>query len=164
MLDDNQTIMEYLIFQIDQAFYGLSLENVKEVVLMVEITRVPRAPAWLSGVVNVRGHITPIVDLRSRLGLSVCPPKLNTPIIITENKERTVGFIIDQVCEVIALPAQIIIPPDELTKKARPVKAISHMDDRLIIILDLVRLMAGTERFNTEIQPERENGSDKPQT
>ncbi len=143
----------FVVFWLHEGNYGLPLENVSEVVRMVAITKVPKAPAWLPGVINVRGRVVPLVDLRSRLGLPAQSPELNTPIIVVQVKERVVGLIADRVEEVISLPPEAITPPDELTIKARPIKAIARQGSQLVLILDLPRLTAGTEKFSTEGVP-----------
>ncbi len=157
MAEVDRSIQMFVVFWLQEGIYGLPLENVSEVVRMVAITKVPKAPAWLPGVINVRGRVVPVVDLRARLGMRVLAPVLNTPIIVVQVKERRVGLIVDRTDEVITLVPDAITPPDELTKKARPVKSISRQDDRLILILDLPRLTAGTEKFSTEEMPKEKH-------
>lgn len=144
-----------------EVYYGLPLENINEVLRMVAITKVPKSPSWLTGVINVRGQITPVIDLRDRLGLPVCTPGLNTPIVIIQSKKRIVGLIIDQTGDVTSLPSQLISPPDQLTKKAKPVKAFCQLDDHPVIILDIQRLASGTEKYAMEgiLKNEQQNAS-----
>ncbi|MEA4909074.1 MAG: chemotaxis protein CheW [Chloroflexi bacterium] len=153
MVEDHRPIQDFVIFRLLDEHYGLPLQNVSEIVRMVAITTVPKSPDWLSGVINVRGRVVPVVDLSTRLGLPFRAPQLNTPIVIVQVKERFVGFIVDQADEVVSLSPELITPPDELTIKARPVKAFARQGDQLIVILDPPRLTAGTERFSSETAP-----------
>jgi purine-binding chemotaxis protein CheW len=143
----------FVVFRLHEGSYGLPLENVSEVVRMVAITSVPRAPEWLLGVINVRGRVVPIIDLRLRLGLSPRTAELNTPVIVVQVKGRIVGLVVDRTEEVISLPPEAITPPDDLTVRARPVQAVANRNGELILILDLPRVVAGTEHFSTEPMP-----------
>jgi purine-binding chemotaxis protein CheW len=149
MSDDQQSSQQYVVFRLDQGMYALRVENVVEVLRMVAITAVPKAPAWLSGVINLRGRVVPVIDLRARIGLPVTAPGLTNPILIVDVKGRIVGLIADRIEEVAALPASAITRLAELTVRARPVAAIARFNDRLILIFDLPRLTAGVEKFSS---------------
>lgn len=149
MSDAQQSSQQYVVFRLDQGMYALRVENVVEVLRMVAITTVPKAPAWLSGVINLRGRVVPVIDLRARIGLPVMAPGLTNPILIVDVKGRIVGLIADGIEEVASLPASAITRLAELTMRARPVAAIARLNDRLILIFDLPRLTAGVEKFSS---------------
>ena len=112
---------------------------------MVALTPVPQAPAWLAGVINLRGHVIPVMDLRARLNLSRQSPGLNTRIIVVALGDRMIGLLADEVVEVLTRPEESIEPPDTLTRTADVVSAILRAEARLITVLDLERVIDVTE-------------------
>ena len=132
----------WVIFRLAEQEYALPLERVGEVLRMVAITPLPEAPAWLAGVINLRGRVIPVIDLRLRLGL---PPRalgLNTPIIVVEHGGRQMGLIADAAVEVLERPAEPDAVPAELAGAALLVTAIIRAGARLITVLDLAPLSA----------------------
>ncbi len=136
-----------LVFRLELREYALPITQVVEVLRMVAIAPVPEAPVWLPGVINLRGHITPVIDLRTRLGLARRQPGLNTPIIISRLRDASLGLIADEVSDVIDIPSSLLEKVNRVDGSAPPLSAIAHMDARLIMILDLPRLCAGLENL-----------------
>lgn len=136
---------QLLVFQLDATEYALPLQNVREVLRMVAFTPVPEPSAWLIGVINLRGRILPLIDLRKRLALNAQPYTLTTPIIVAEANGRTLGLIADAVSTVLTIPAQAFTPAHALLDTDQPTLGIARTDERLIVVLDPARLLAGAE-------------------
>jgi purine-binding chemotaxis protein CheW len=115
---------------------------------MVEITRVPNAPPFVSGVINLRGRVIPIVDLRERFGLTKKENDKNTRIIVVELKGRVVGFVVDSVQEVLRIPKRITEPPPPMVAGigSEYITAVGKLEDRLLILIDLERILTSTEQ------------------
>jgi purine-binding chemotaxis protein CheW len=132
-----------VIFQLDGRDHALAVENIVEIVRMVEVTPVPEAPDWVPGVIDVRGRVIPVMDLRRRLGFPPKEPGLRTPIIVASSEDRMVGMIADNVSEMLSLPPQAVEMPEE--KGDMPVMAMARAGERLIVVLDLEQLCADAE-------------------
>jgi purine-binding chemotaxis protein CheW len=120
--------------------YGLAAGSVVQVLRMVAIRPVPDSPAWISGVINLRGRTTPIVDLRTRLGLPSETPGLSDHIVILGSEATTLGLIVDAVLEVLEVTADAVEPPDDAVGGGGLVAAVARSGDRLILVLDVDRL------------------------
>jgi purine-binding chemotaxis protein CheW len=135
-----------VVFELDDREFGLPIEDIAEIVPMVLVTPVPEVPPWVVGVINLRGRVIPIADLRTRLGLPPREPELNTPILVAEQGTRKLGLIADAVRDVISLPDDALEPPTEVgaadTGQLDAVSALARADDRLIVVLDLARVTA----------------------
>lgn len=143
--DRGDGVTQLVVFRLDDREYALPVENVSEVFRMVSIVAVPEAPAWVPGVLNLRGQVIRTVDLRVRLGMSRSSASLNTPIIVTEADGCLLGLIADAVVELLTLPADAVEPPDALGAASDSVSAIARAGGRIILILDLARLCAESE-------------------
>jgi purine-binding chemotaxis protein CheW len=138
---------QWVVFQLAEHEYALRLESVSEVLRMVAITPLPEAPAWLAGVINLRGQVIAVTDLRLRLGLPAPTPGLNTPIIVVEADGRQLGLIADSVVEVLAQAAEPADLPAGLAGQSRLARATLRAGGRLITVLELGPLTAGSERL-----------------
>jgi purine-binding chemotaxis protein CheW len=114
---------------------------------MVAITPLPEAPPWLAGMINLRGRVIAVSDLRLRLGLPAPAPGLNTPIIVVEADGRQLGLIADSVVEVLTQTAESTDLPAGLVGQSRLAQATLRAGGRLITVLDLGPLSAGSERL-----------------
>jgi purine-binding chemotaxis protein CheW len=138
---------QLVVFKVDKSEYALPVGNVGEILRMVAISPVPEAPAWLPGVINLRGRVIPVIDLRIRLGLPAVPVGVNTPILVTESEGHTVGLVADAVTELLTVPHDAIEPPDELAAHGNTVESVARAGDRLLLIFDLERVCAGSEKL-----------------
>jgi purine-binding chemotaxis protein CheW len=130
-----------IVFRLHGREYAFPLATVTEVLRMVAVTEVPGSPDWLAGMINVRGCMVPVVDLRTQLGLPRSSPDLNSAIVITDVAQRgRVGFIADAMVEAAALPEDSIDVLDELGGTAHQVSSVARDGQRLILILDAGRL------------------------
>jgi purine-binding chemotaxis protein CheW len=134
----------WVIFRLEAGQYALPLEQVVEVLRMVAIRPAPEGPAWLAGVINLRGRVLPIMDLRARLGLPPRAARLETRIIVADVGQRLVGLLVDEVLEVLTQPAAAIELPEALPGAARPMAAV-QAGGRLVTVFDLERLGADTQ-------------------
>jgi purine-binding chemotaxis protein CheW len=119
---------------------------------MVTVTNVPRAPAFMEGVINLRGQLIPIIDLRTRFGMPRAEHTKNTRIVVTEVGTKRVGMVVDSVSEVLRLPLDAIEPaPDMISGvDTEYIRGVGKMNDRLIILLDLAKVVTNSERRDLE--------------
>lgn len=136
--------VQWLAFRLEGGEYALDIRDVIEVLSMVALAPMPQTQPWLAGMLNLRGHVMPVIDLRRRLGLAPRPYDLDTPIIVVRQADRPVGLIVDEATEVLTLPAQALTSPDALAGREHPISAVARLDDRLIMLLDLERICATT--------------------
>jgi purine-binding chemotaxis protein CheW len=137
---------QLVVFRIEKSEYALPVGNVGEILRMVAIAPVPEAPEWLAGVINLRGKVIPVIDLRTRLGLPAQPVGLNTPIIVAEHEGQMVGLVADSVAELLTVPLDAVEPPDARVGTANAVEAVARSGERLILILGLERVCAGSQQ------------------
>lgn len=134
---------QYLTFKLDDEVFAIDVSQVREVLDLTPITKVPRSPDFMRGVINVRGSVVPVVDLRLKFGLSQAETTLDTRIVVMEvflEGEMTVlGAIADSVHEVIELEAEHIEKPPKIGSRWRTefIRGIGKRDDQFIIILDI---------------------------
>jgi purine-binding chemotaxis protein CheW len=132
--------LQLVSFNLGAEEFGMDISAVQEIVRMPEITKVPRSPDFVEGVVNLRGKIIPVVDLRKRFRVSVTEPTKSTRIIVVTLVGRTVGMIVDAVSEVLRLDAASIEPTPEMVATqidSSFLKGIAKLEGRLLILLDL---------------------------
>lgn len=133
-------VLQLVSFNLGPEEFGVDIGMVQEIVRMPEITRVPRTPAFVEGVVNLRGKIIPVVDLRKRFRLPVTENTKSTRIIIVTMNQRTVGMIVDGVSEVRRISSDSVDPTPEMVASvidASYLKGIAKLEGRLLILLDL---------------------------
>jgi purine-binding chemotaxis protein CheW len=124
--------------------YGVDVKQVQEIRRVAEITSVPRAPEFVRGVINLRGRILPVLDLRRRLGLGEVVVDRASRIVVVRVKERLLGLLVDGASQVLKVPVSRIEPaPEEVVQKGGDyIRGVAKLDDRLIILVDLERLLA----------------------
>jgi purine-binding chemotaxis protein CheW len=133
-----------LVFRVEGREHALPVKDVVEVLRMVAATPLPEAPPWVGGVINFRGRVIPLIDVRSRLGAPRREPDLSTPIIVVETNEVAAGLVVDEVVEVLALRSEAVDPPGRVTASAPAVAGVARQGDRLILVLDGERLCDGS--------------------
>lgn len=107
----NELLRELLVFDLDRSAYAISVDRVREIVRMKELTRIPRTPAWLLGVVALRGEVVEVVDLRRRLGLGASTPdRSNRIVVLHGDADRVTGLLVDSVNEVFRIGEEAILP------------------------------------------------------
>jgi purine-binding chemotaxis protein CheW len=143
-------LLQLVSFKIGAEEFGVDILKVQEINKMTSITKVPNAPDFVEGVINLRGRVIPIIDLRTRLGLEKIEHTKDTRIIVVELDGKTVGFIVDAVNEVLRIPAGITEKPPELVAgiESDYITAVGKLEDRLLILLDLDKVLKGDLKLN----------------
>ena len=136
-------LLQLVSFRIGSEEFGVDILKVQEINRMVEITRVPQAPHYVEGVINLRGKVIPIVDLRKRFNLEVKEYDKNTRIVVVDIGGNIMGMVVDSVSEVLRLPISTIEPPPEIAAGVNSdyIKGVAKLEDRLLIFLDLSRVI-----------------------
>jgi purine-binding chemotaxis protein CheW len=155
-------ISQYMTFRLGNELFALNVAQVREVLEVSTITRVPAAPDYMRGVVNVRGKAIPVVDLRLRFGLPATPETVTTRVIVMElqlDGETTVlGGIADSVHEVIELEPSAINPPPRIAMRWRTefIQGMGQRGDDFIIILDVNAVFASDDPALAQSEPSSE--------
>jgi purine-binding chemotaxis protein CheW len=142
-------LLQLVTFRIGEEEFGVDILRVQEIIRIMEITRVPKAPDFVEGVINLRGKVIPIIDLRKRFGLEVKEYVKHTRIIVIEISNMIVGFVVDAVSEVLRVPADTVEPPPPAVMGGIDSEYISgagKLEDRLLILLDLDKLLSQEEQ------------------
>lgn len=128
---------QYVTFELDNQAYGVNVSEVVEVIRIVGMSESPEAVSYVVGLINIRGQVVPVVDMRARLHLGAAEYSLATPILVTSSKGASVGLIVDRVREVKTIPDQAIDRPDQTFSKSRCVTGVAKLDAQLIFLLNL---------------------------
>lgn len=138
-------IIQLVTFNLGDEEFGIDILIVKEIIRLVDITRVPNAPDYVEGVINLRGKVVPIIDLRKRLGMSDIERTSNSRIIVVDLDSKVIGFIVDKVNEVLRIDKSTLEDPPPMTTgvDAEFLTSIAKLENRLISFLDLEKLISG---------------------
>jgi purine-binding chemotaxis protein CheW len=139
--------LQIVIFDLAGETYGADIQAVQAIVRMQPITSIPQAPPAVQGVINLRGKVNPVMDLRKRFGLEVTEETKDSRIVIVDIGDQDVGLIVDAVAEVTRIPLDSIEPPSEVVSTAETdyISGIAKFEDRMIILLDLDKVLSGTK-------------------
>jgi purine-binding chemotaxis protein CheW len=149
-ITDIQTT-QYLTFRLDREVFAVDVAKVREILDFTPATKVPATPDFMRGIINVRGNVVPVVDMRLKFGMSATEKTVDTCIVIMEmasNEDITVmGALVDSVQEVFELEASMIEPPPKMGTGYRVefIKGIGKHNDELIMILDIDRVFSTDE-------------------
>jgi purine-binding chemotaxis protein CheW len=123
--------------------YGVDVRLVQEIIRVTEVTPVPRAPAAIKGVINLRGRIIPVVDLKRRLGLGEVEEARLARIVVVKVKDRLIGLLVDGASQVLKVPVSIIeAAPEEVVEiDANYIRGVAKLEKRLIILVDLPKIL-----------------------
>jgi purine-binding chemotaxis protein CheW len=140
---DTSELLQLVSFKIANEEFAVDILNVQEINKMTQITKVPNAPDFVEGVINLRGRVIPIIDLRTRLRLEKKEYDKDTRIVVVEISNKTIGFIVDAVREVLRIPKNITEAPPELVSgiDSEFIKAVGKLEDRLLILIDLNKII-----------------------
>jgi purine-binding chemotaxis protein CheW len=150
---------QYLTFKLGEEMFALDIAKVREVLDFTTVTRVPRTPEFMRGVINLRGSVVPVVDLRLKFGMTRTESSVNTCIIITEvtvDGDRTVlGALADSVQEVIDLVPGDVSPAPRIGTRINTefIRGMGKRDDRFIILLDIDRVFSTEELALVQTAP-----------
>ena len=137
-------IFQLVTFSIGEEEFGVDILKVQEIIRTMEITKVPRAQSFVEGVINLRGKVIPIIDLRRRFGLASKAHDKHTRLIVIEMDVMIVGFVVDSVSEVLRIPASTVEPPPPVVAglESEYINGVGKLQDRLLILLDLNKLLS----------------------
>ena len=137
--------LQVVVFDLGDERYGLDIAAVYEIIRHQPITAVPRSPVFVEGVINLRGRIIPVIDLRERFGMEDTEPTKASRIVVCEAAGTRVGLIVDAVSEVLMIQGDAIEPTPEVAAgdDARALRGIARLGERLVILLDLDGLFDG---------------------
>lgn len=139
---------QYVVFKLGKEEYGIDIMNVREIVPHQESIKVPNVPDFVSGIINYRGTVIPIIDLKKRFNLLDSEVNANTRIIVINLKEKQVGFIVDEASQTVRLDDNEIDPtPDIVAGVDRKyITGVGKIDSRLIILIDLEKVLTEEEK------------------
>ncbi|MGE5364567.1 MAG: chemotaxis protein CheW [Bacteroidota bacterium] len=146
-------LLQLVSFRIENEEFGVDILKVQEIIRMIQITKVPNSPEFVEGVINLRGRVIPIISLRTKLGLSRIEQDKNTRTIVVDLHGKTIGFIVDEVNEVLRIPAGITETPPSMVSgiNADYITSIAKLEDRLLILLDLEKVLTDAEKASLEV-------------
>jgi purine-binding chemotaxis protein CheW len=138
---------EYLTFRLDQEEYGIDILKVQEIRGYEKPTRIANAPAFIKGVVNLRGTIVPIIDMRLKFNCAQAEYNTFTVVIILNLRSRIVGIVVDSVSDVIELaPENVKTAPEiDTSIESSAVVGLGSVGERMLILLDIEKLMSGMD-------------------
>lgn len=151
-VDTITEITQYLTFKLEEELFALDISKVREVLDFTSITKVPQTPDYMRGVINLRGSVVPVVDLRLKFGMGLAEKTVNTCIIIAEivveGETTVVGALADSVREVLDLEPGQIEPAPKIGTRLNTdfIKGMGKTDDTFIIILDIDRVFSEEEK------------------
>jgi purine-binding chemotaxis protein CheW len=143
-----QQEMQLVVFDLANEAYGVDIAGVQGIIRMQAITTVPKTPDFVEGVINLRGKVIPVVDLRKRFGMIATEETKDSRIVVVYIGGQEVGMVVDAVTEVLRIPADSIEPPSSVvtTGDADYIMGIAKLDDRLIILLELELVLSDAEK------------------
>lgn len=141
-LEENNFSEKYLTFQLDNETYGIELENVVEIIGMQPITKLPGLPDYVRGIINLRGKIIPVMDVRLRFNKNLVDYNERTCVIVININDLSTGLIVDNVSEVISIPKTEIVAPQGVVKENnRFIKGLGKVGDDVKLLLDCEKLL-----------------------
>lgn len=138
-----QNEVKVIIFELMDMEYAIEVDTVQSIERVMSITRVPKTPSFVKGVINLRGVVTPIVDLRERFGLETQEINESTRIIIVSLEDYDVGLIVDGANDVLDLPVEAIEPQPEVVGAVELdfIAGVANVDNRLFVMLELSKVL-----------------------
>ncbi len=140
---------QYVIFKLDQEEFGIDIMNVKEIIPYQESVHVPNTPKFIEGIINYRGNVIPVINLKKRFNIGLAETTEDTRIIVITLGEKEVGFIVDEASQTIRLDEDQIDPAPDIISgiDKRYIIGVGKIDeDRLLILLDLMEILTNEEK------------------
>ena len=139
--------MQLVIFDLAGEAYGVAIQAVLEIIRMQEITTIPQAPYFVKGVINLRGKVIPVADLRKRFSMPEAEESKESRIVVVDIGGQAIGMTVDAVTEVTRIPAGTVEPPSSVitTSDSDYLMGIAKLESGMIILLDLTRVLAEVE-------------------
>ncbi len=154
--------IKIIVLRLDSEEYGVDVSQVRSIERMHSITRVPSTPDFVEGVINLRGEVIPIINLRARMGIPVLDRTEETRIVIVGIGDTEMGLIVDSANDVIDISVkEIQAPPPVLANiEAKYIRGIAKLDDRLLILLDMEKVLNSKDTEIIKKIGSTNNGSD----
>jgi purine-binding chemotaxis protein CheW len=154
---------QLVVFDLANEHYGVDIGAVESIIKLQPITAVPHAPRFVEGITNLRGTVLPVIDLRKRFGLPIKEATRETRIVVAEMDDTQVGMMVDAVTEVLRVDEEAIEPPSPIvaTVDSTFITGIAKVDGRLIILLDLGKVLSPDEQASLQTL-EQDQGADAP--
>jgi len=142
-------LLQLVTFHIENAEYGVDILHVQEIIRMIDITHMPNTLEHIDGVINLRGNVIAVMDLRRRFGLVPRTHDSQTRIMVVNLAGTVMGFVVDAVSEVLRIPAGTVAPPPPVmeTVDAQYVIGVGKLEDRLLILIDLEKIAGEPENM-----------------
>lgn len=139
---------QIVVFELGSEQFGVSISSVESIIKMQAVTKMPHAPSFVEGVTNLRGKVLPVIDLRKRFGMDAQPADKDSRIIVISVNRSEVGMIVDGVSEVLTVPEGSVEPAPAIatTVDSTFITGIAKFDERLVILLDLDRVLTTQEQ------------------
>ena len=144
---------QYVIFNLADEFYGVNIATVESIIKVQGITKMPHMPDFVEGITNLRGKVIPVIDLRKRFQLAAAEENDDTRIVVVEIGGIMAGMVVDRVTEVLRVPDDNIEPPSPMvsTVSTAFITNIAKVEDRLIILLDLSKILTIEEQGSLQV-------------
>lgn len=143
----DSSVIQLVTFKIAEEEFGVDILKVQEIIRMMPITKVPNAPYFVEGVINLRGKVIPVIDMRKRFGMAATEHDSQTRIKVIDLQGQVVGFVVDAVREVLRIKESTIVPPPAVVAGvgSEYMRGVGKLEDRLLILLDLDKLLSEEE-------------------
>lgn len=141
---------QIVVFELGSEHFGVEIASVESIIKMQPITQLPHVSSFVEGVTNLRGKVLPVIDLRKRFGLAPQETDKNSRIIVVSLDQTEVGMIVDEVSEVLTVPAGVVEPVPAITSTVDSsfITGIAKLNQRLVILLDLHSILANEEKLS----------------
>ena len=157
---DAPATVQMISFLVGNEQFGVGILVVQEIIMMSDITEIPNSPDFVEGVINLRGNIIPVLDLRKRLRLRGVPPaegpRPGTRILVVEIGDKVTGFIVDSVSKVLTVPSTKILPPPDIIVsgvQSQYISGVVHLDEGILVVLDFEKILTTEEKGTLDQMP-----------
>ncbi|WP_201750417.1 chemotaxis protein CheW [Senegalia massiliensis] len=143
---------QFVVFKLDGEEYGINIINVKEIGIYKEPVKIPNSPEFIEGIINYRGEVIPIVNLKKRFNLNDLIISNNTRVIIININDKQVGFVVDEASQTIRIDEEHIENTPEMVTRidSEYITGVGKVEDRLILIIDLEKVLTDSEKQKIE--------------
>lgn len=143
---------QVVVFDVANESYAVNIARVHEIIRLQQITVIPGAPLYVEGVINLRGKVIPVLDLRKRFHLAMVESTRSSRIVVVEIDQQTIGLVVDGVSEVLRMEGDQIEPPSPLVTgiDSSYLRGIAKLEGRLIVLLDLDKVLSQSEKQQLE--------------
>ncbi|MDD3840416.1 MAG: chemotaxis protein CheW [Clostridia bacterium] len=138
---------QFIIFELGEETYGADISKIREIIKPVQPTKVPNNPEFIEGVIDVRGQVVPLLDLKKRFHLGEGEYGANSKIMVAGQEGDLIGYLVDDVTEIISMTEEELSPAPDVTKIGKEyIQGVTKKDDRLLILLDMNKVLSVDEK------------------